>query len=89
MSLSSHHDIVIDYRENILKINQVCSLQVNRRNIWKDALTFYKANIGILVKLQQPYNVTFARENGIDAGALKAEFFTRIFEISRRKKRIV
>ena len=33
VSLSSHHDIVIDYRENILKINQVCSLEVKRCNI--------------------------------------------------------
>ena len=85
VSLSSHHDIVIDYRENILKINQVCSLEVKRCNIWKDALTFYKANIGNLVKLQQPLNVTFTGENGIDAGALKAEFFTKIFEIARRE----
>ena len=84
-SLSSHHDIVIDYRENILKINQDCSLKVNRRNIWKDALTFYMVNIGNLVKLQQPLNVTFAGENDIDALALKAEFFTKIFEITRRE----
>ena len=85
MSLSSHHDIVIYYRENILKINQICSLEVNRRNIWKDALTFYKANIGNLVKVQQPLNVTFTAENGIDAGVSKAKFFTKIFEIARRE----
>ena len=82
--LSSHYDIEIDCRENILKLNQVCSLELSRRNIWKDALTFYKANIGNLVKLQQTLNVTFAGENGIEAGALKAEFFTKVFEIARK-----
>ena len=46
VSLSSHHDIVIDYRENILKINQVCSLEVNRRNIWKDTLIFIRKILG-------------------------------------------
>ena len=38
-----------------------------------------------MVKLQQPLNVTFSGENGIDAGALKAEFFTKIFEIATRE----
>ena len=53
--------------------------------MWRDALTLYKANIGNLGKLQQPLNVTFAGENGIDDGALKAEFFTKIFEITRKE----
>ena len=38
-----------------------------------------------MVKLQQPLNVTLAGESGIDAGALKAEFFTKVFEIARRE----
>ena len=54
-----------------MKTSQICSLEINQRYILKDALTFYKANIGNLVNLQQPLNATFAGENGIDAGAFK------------------
>ena len=54
-----------------MKTSQICSLEINQRYILKDALTFYKANIGNLVNLQQSLNATFAGENGIDAGAFK------------------
>ena len=38
-----------------------------------------------MVKLQQTLNVIFAGENATDAGALKTEFFTKIFEIAKRE----
>ena len=44
-----------------------------------------KTNNRNLFKLQQPLNLTFAAENGTDAGVLKAEFFIKMFEIARRE----
>ena len=37
-----------------------------------------------LVKLRQPLGITFIDENEIDAGTLKVEFFSKVFEVARK-----
>ena len=46
---------------------------------------FYKTATGSMEKLTFPLDVTFVGENGIDAGALKAELFTKVFEQAKQE----
>ena len=78
--LLSPADVAIEYRDQKLKVGQTCSLHVNRSNLWREVMNFYKTATGSMEKLIFPLDVTFVGENGIDAGALKAELFTNVFE---------
>lgn len=49
------------------------------------ALRFYKIAIKETAKLWQPLAIIFQEEEGLDAGALKTEFFELLFkEIQKR-----
>ena len=78
--LLSPLDVVVEYRDQKLKVGQTCSLHVNRCNLWREVMGFYKTATGSMEKLTFPLDVTFVGENGIDAGDLKAELFAKIFE---------
>ena len=43
-------------------------------------IDFYKTATESMEKLTSPLDVTFVGENGTDAGASKAELFTKFFE---------
>ncbi len=60
-------------------------LHVSTENVWKDALIFYKSNMGNKEKLLRKLNVCFNDEVGIDGGALKVEFFTLIFRKAKEE----
>ena len=70
-------DVVIEYRDQ--------KLYVNRCNLWREVKDLFKTAAGSMEKLTFPLDVTFVRENGIDAGALKAELFTKIFEQAKQE----
>ena len=56
-------------------------LDIDRNNIWKHALIFYKSKSS--VELKRPLSVSFdgSNECGIDAGALKQEFFEILLRV--------
>ena len=58
-------------------------IHVSRENLWRDALTFYKRNMGDKQKLLSKLCVSFNGEDGIDAGALMVEFFTLLFNCAK------
>ena len=51
------------------------TLAVKRDELWMGALRFYKIAIKETEKLWQPLAIIFQEEEGLDAGALKTEFF--------------
>ena len=55
-------------------------LYVNRNEIWKSALTFYKQCMGNASKLHRNLVISFEGEEGVDAGAVKIEFFSSLIE---------
>lgn len=55
-------------------------LHINRCEIWKAGLTFYKQCMGNVSKLHRNLVVCFEGEDGVDAGAIKAEFFNCLIE---------
>ncbi|PFX24444.1 hypothetical protein AWC38_SpisGene10962 [Stylophora pistillata] len=55
-------------------------LEVHRSAIWKRALTFYKQAMGEPYKLKQRLSIGFDGEEGIDAGALRVEFFCEVLQ---------
>ena len=48
-------------------------------------MAFYKTATGSMEKLNFPLHVAFVGENGIDAGTLKAELFTKVFEQAKQE----
>lgn len=54
---------------------QTVDLQVDRSKLWRTALGFYKTMIHTPEKLRYELRIDFIDEDGIDAGALKREFF--------------
>ena len=60
-------------------------LEVDRLNLWMDALRFYKKNISDYGFMTKSFYITFKGEDGVDGGALKQEFFTLLLtEIVKR-----
>ena len=55
-------------------------LHINRCEIWKAGLTFYKQCMGNVSKLHRNLVVCFEGEDGVDASAIKAEFFNSLIE---------
>ena len=56
------------------------TLAVKRDELWMGALRFYKIVIKETEKLWQPLGIIFQEEEGLDAGALKTEFFELLWK---------
>ena len=80
------HSVLRRYREQKFEHgNENTLLRVTRSDLWRDALTFYKPNMGDKRKLFQKLFVSFQGEDGIDAGALTVEFFTLVFNEAKKQ----
>lgn len=62
-----------------LKKHDEISLTVEREEVWSGALSFYKKSLSDPERLLKSVCVTFQDEPGLDAGAIKAEFFELVF----------
>ena len=61
------------------------TLAVKRDELWMGALRFYKITLLLLLLLWQLLAIIFQEEEGLDAGALKTEFFELLLkEIQKR-----
>lgn len=58
-----------------LQTQEELNLIVERENIWCNILAFYKKALDDKQRLKKKLVVTFDGEDGVDAGALSAEFF--------------
>ena len=72
-------DIVSRYH-NRTKTDGTYYLKIARDNIYRESLTFYKCALARKVLLTDKFYVEFKSEDGIDAGAIKIEFFVKFFE---------
>eukprot|EP00794_Sanderia_malayensis_P014728 gene14728-16262_t len=70
LPLETPRQVVDKYKEdNLIERERSTALHVPRENIWKDALTFYKSNMGNKEKLLRKLMfVCFHDEDGIDVG---------------------
>lgn len=64
-----------------LQRSRFCELKVHRDRIWRTALGFYKNSLHNRQRLQYEFRVEFDGEEGIDAGALRAEFFQHLLKL--------
>lgn len=77
-------NVVKRYQEESFKVDDGRAvIHITRENLWRDALTFYKCNMGDKQKLLRKLSVSFNGEDGIDAGALMVEFFTLLFNCAK------
>ena len=83
--LSVTSEVVVNFQEQFLKLGEGCTVNIARCNLWRDALVFYKTAMGNLEMLRRKLSVVFDGEDGIDAGALKAEFFTQVFNMAKKE----
>lgn len=51
------------------------TLTIDRDEVWRGALSFYKKALYDKEKLWQSLSIIFKEEEGLDAGAMRAEFF--------------
>ena len=80
-------EVLREYRENTQATEEI-NITVERKNIWCHILAFYKKGLNDKERLKKKLVVSFEGEEGIDAGALSAEFFqlaldqikTRLFQ---------
>ena len=58
------------------------TIEVSRDNVWRKAKGFYKSCLheSQRVRLRRSLHIEFEGEEGIDAGALKAEFFSTVLK---------
>ncbi|CAB4025774.1 PREDICTED: uncharacterized protein LOC107327085 [Paramuricea clavata] len=70
-----------DYQNQRTMDHSALLLHIDRNNIWKHALIFYKSKSS--VELKRPLSISFdgSNECGIDAGALKQEFFEILLRV--------
>ena len=61
-------------------------VKIKRKDIWRDAVRFYKISMAKKSNFFQKLVVGFEGEEGIDVGALTVEYFRKLFEIFRRGK---
>lgn len=86
MILKTVSNLVEQYRKSTYIENEVTRLKVeDRARFWREALTFYKSKSGMVQNLFKRFSVEYLNEDGIDAGALKAEFFSLFFENARNE----
>ena len=74
-SSASSQDILQRHAENVIRSGAGVTIQVDRPNIWRKAKEFYKTCLHNVSCLRKRLFIVFEGEEGIDAGALKAEFF--------------
>ena len=65
------------------KIEGQFTLDVERDHLWQNGISLYKTSLAKSDNLFKDLHVVFNGEVGVDAGALKIEFFTKFFEECR------
>ncbi len=69
------HDILTLHQEKVMNDYRVCEIEINRDQLWRQAMSFYKNSHHDSSRLKHQLHVEFMGEEGVDAGALRLEFF--------------
>lgn len=78
-------DVVSRFQEKV-KLDGNYFLKIaNRNNTWREGLTFYKCALADHTMLTKKLSVEFEEEDGIDAGAIRIEFFSKFFSFSLKE----
>ena len=70
---------------NVMLEERPFFFKVRRSNLWRDGIGFYKSSMGDLKRLKAEFRVSFEGEDGVDCGALRAEFFSKFFEYALKE----
>lgn len=77
--------LLIEYRRQVNSGDEL-NITVERDNLWCNILAFYKKTLTDKARLRKKLVVSFEGEDGVDAGALSAEFFQ--LALDQIKKRL-
>ena len=72
-------------KDNLLVNEARFAWKIARENIWREGLRLYKIALADRKILFKPLLIEFENEEGIDAGALTVEFFTKFFEKAEKE----
>ena len=84
-SFPALEQVLTHYRTQ-LQAGEELNITIERENIWCNILAFYKKALTDKQRLRKKLVVTFDGEDGVDAGALSAEFFQ--LALDQVKKRL-
>lgn len=73
-ALTSLESILQDASQEIDYTSPI-EVVIDRDRFWRNGLSFYKSSLSNKKRLLQDFHVEFKEEEGIDAGALKLDFF--------------
>ena len=77
--------LLVMHAAEVIDANRDTYLTVNRTDLWQRATCFYKASKSSPQKLTRNFIVTFEKEEGIDAGALRGSYFEELIqEVNKR-----
>ena len=77
---ASAQEILEFYQKKNIDCSDEVKVVVNRDEVWKCALTFYKLAMKCPERLSRTLFVEFQNEEGIDGGALRLEFFELVLQ---------
>ena len=81
----SLQNLLTHHITKMLDTSSVCELELCRERLWRQSLSFYKNSLHKPSRLTQEFVVEFVGEEGIDAGALRNDFFEHLLrEIDER-----
>ena len=83
---TSGREVIQSFIKDTLLVNEArCAWKIARENIWREGLRLYKIALADRKILFTPLLIDFENEEGIDAGALTIEFFTKFFESAEKE----
>ena len=83
----SSEEVISAYKERNLAKNDSSfyTIEITRDNLWRDAIRFYKVSMANKELLLKRPSIEFKGEDGIDAGALSVEFFSKFLDMAQNQ----
>ena len=81
----SSEEVINAYKERNLAKNDSSfyTIEITRDNLWRDAIRFYKVSMANKELLLKRPSIEFKGKDGIDAGALSVEFFSKFLDMAQ------
>ena len=77
---STLRDLLSAHQAKFTDFSRFSELEISRERVWRQAMSFYKNSCHRPERLRHELCIEFIGEEGIDAGALRCEFFEQVLK---------
>lgn len=77
---STLRNLLSAHQAKFTDLSQFSELEISRERVWRQAMSFYKNSCHRPERLRHELPIEFIGEEGIDAGALRCEFFEQVLK---------